>query len=82
MTGKAYLEPDPAQFALYDRDRSPVERGYLSNDRQAEPAAAGIAVARRLQTHESIENVLTLCGLDAGAIVIDAQHDVSIALTQ
>src|SRR5688572_4028718 len=82
MTGKTHLELGSAQFAVHDRDRSPVERGDLSNDGQPESAAAGIPVPRLVEPDETVEDVLSLRIVDPRAVVVDAENHLTVPLSQ
>src|SRR3569833_12962 len=60
---------------LGNRNRSVVCLDQTTRDGESETRAAGAAVARFLQAHEGLEDLLPLRGRDAGTLVIHVQGD-------
>jgi hypothetical protein len=71
--------PRSSQRRVLDPDRAPVQVDYGAADRQAEAAAAGVAVARGLTAVEAVEDQLALGWRDAWAVVVDPDREPSPA---
>src|SRR3954470_7928956 len=60
--------------AILDPDRTAVALDKVPRNGEAQSGAAALAVARRIQAQERLEDSFTLAGGDAGAAVV--HHDL------
>src|SRR5205085_9497304 len=58
-----------------DGDRAPVVGGNVTDDRQAQPGAAGLPAAGPVDAVEALEDPFEVTGGDADALVGHAHHD-------
>jgi hypothetical protein len=70
-----------AELALPDRDAAAVRGDELGDDRESEPAAAGVAGvvgSGGVEADESFQDSSAIWLRDAGSVVVDGQDDGAV----